>query len=283
MTEVIITGTGVPLAAPGRAGAGVLVRHDGIDLQFDAGRATGLRLAEAGARCRDLRALFVTHHHSDHLTGLQDVLFSRWLEMHGDFTPLPVVAPRGPSINFLEAMMVPWAGDIENRRAHTGREDRPDPEVIGFDTGPEPTVVWESEGVRVTAVAVHHEPVSPSVAYRVDTADGAVVISGDTRVCDEVASLAAGADVLVHEVFETELVRPFMADLPHLAGIADYHADAAALAAMAHRIAVPTLVLTHLIPAPRDREDEKRMADDMAAVGYDGEVVVARDLTTVRF
>jgi ribonuclease Z len=224
---------------------------------------TGLRLAEAGTRCRDLRALFVTHHHSDHLTGLQDVLFGRWLEMHGDFRPLPVVAPFGPSITFLEAMMLPWADDIEIRRAHTGREDRPDPEIAGFDAGPNPIVVWESEGVRVTAVAVHHEPVSPSVAYRVDAADG--------------------ADVLIHEVFRTELVRPFMADLPHLAGIADYHADAAALAEMAHRVGVPTLVLTHLIPSPRDGEDEMRIADDMASAGYDGEVMVARDLTTVSF
>jgi mRNA degradation ribonuclease J1/J2 len=40
--------------------------------------------------------------------------------------------------------------------------------------------------VEVESVAVHHEPVPDAVAYRVTTPDGSVVISGDTRVCQEV-------------------------------------------------------------------------------------------------
>lgn len=76
-TAVVITGTGVPHVAPGRAGPGVLVSCGDVHIQFDAGRATALRLVEAGVRAGDLDALFVTHHHSDHLTGLTDVLFAR--------------------------------------------------------------------------------------------------------------------------------------------------------------------------------------------------------------
>src|SRR6478736_3253860 len=69
-TEEILTGTGVPHPRPGRAGAGVLVRCDGVALQFDAGRATVLRLVEAGISPSDLSALFVTHVHSDHVVDL---------------------------------------------------------------------------------------------------------------------------------------------------------------------------------------------------------------------
>ncbi len=43
-TEVILTGTGVPHARPGRAGAGALVRHVQVALQFDARRSTVMRL-----------------------------------------------------------------------------------------------------------------------------------------------------------------------------------------------------------------------------------------------
>jgi len=283
MTQVIITGTGVPHAHPGRAGAGALVRHGETLLQFDAGRATVLRLIETGVSCGDLTAVFITHHHSDHLTGLQDVLFTRWTENHGQFTSLPVVAPVGPTTDFLDAMMIPWAGDIAIRQSHVGRTDRPDPEVIGFPTPTAPTVVWENDDAKVTAVAVHHEPVSPAMAYRVDTADGAVVISGDTRVCAEVEELSAGADVLVHEVFRTEQLRPFMEVAPHLADIADYHADSVQLGEMAARVGVPVLVLTHLIPQPRHEGDEAAYAAEVAASGYKGEVVVARDLQAVSF
>jgi len=47
-TEVILTGTGLPHPTPGRAGAGTLVRAGHVAVQFDAGRATVLRMAEAG-------------------------------------------------------------------------------------------------------------------------------------------------------------------------------------------------------------------------------------------
>lgn len=48
--------------------------------------------------------------------------------------------------------------------------------------------IWASEdrAVVVETVAVHHEPVPDAVAYRIITPDGFVVISGDTRVCQEV-------------------------------------------------------------------------------------------------
>ena len=137
--------------------------------------------------------------------------------------------------------------------------------------------------MKVTAVAVHHEPVSPAVAYRVDTPDGAVVISGDTRVCDEMAALSVDADVLVHEVFRTELVRPLMAGVPHLAHIADYHADSEALGGLAARIGVPILVLTHMIPAPRNDAQEQALANEILNAGYEGDVIIAKDLTKVSF
>lgn len=285
MTDLIITGTGVPHLAPGRAGPGALVCHGDVMLQFDAGRATALRLCEAGVRMEQLTALFVTHHHSDHLTGLTDLLFARWLEMHGNFVPLPVIAPIGPSTRFLERMMDPWADDLQVRVEHVGRGDRPDPEVRGFDVADAPIVVWSDDdlGVRVTARAVHHEPVTPAVAYRVDTPDGAIVISGDTIVCDEVADLAVGADVLVHEAFRRDALRPFFAARPHLEHIAAYHADTVELGALAERVGVPHLVLTHLIPAPSPgfvTEDD--FIDDVRRGGYTGEVSVASDLTRVQ-
>ena len=95
-TEVILTGTGVPHPRPGRAGAGVLVRCDGVALQFDAGRATVLRLVEAGTSPSDLSALFVTHVHSDHVVDLPDVVMTRWVQKQlASSAPLPIVAPEG--------------------------------------------------------------------------------------------------------------------------------------------------------------------------------------------
>ena len=285
-TRVVITGSGVPHVQAGRAGAGVLVTHEKIRLQFDAGRATTLRLAEAGVAPRQLSALFITHHHSDHLTGLTDVLFTRWLESHGRYKPLTVVAPRGPAISFLEHMFDPWSDDIEIRRAHTGRTDSPSPIINAFDIGDDTVEVWRhpDADVRVLARAVHHEPVSPSVAYRVETPDGAMVFSGDTRVCDEVGELARGAQVLVHEAMRKSVMREFAETAPHFGHIMQYHSDVIELGAMAEKFNVPHLVLTHLIPAPQPGTDEENVwVDDVRAGGYTGQVTVARDLTSCEF
>jgi ribonuclease Z len=279
----VITGTGVPHLAPGRAGPGVLVRHGETALQFDAGRATALRLCEAGTQPQALSALFITHHHSDHLTGLVDVIFTRWLQTHGHHVPLAILAPTGPATRFLEHMLDPWQDEIAVRVEHADHPQRPDPVITGFEASAEPAEVWREGDVRVSACTVHHEPVVPAVAYRVETPDGAVVISGDTVACDEVARLAQGAEVLVHEAFRRSLLAPLADRFPHLAAISAYHADSAALGPTASSAGVRTLVLTHLIPSPTTDEHKQGFVDDVRAGGYSGEVIVADDLTLVRF
>ena len=282
-TEVVVTGTGVPHLAPGRAGPGVLIRCGDTALQFDAGRATSLRLCEVGVQPQDLDAVFVTHHHSDHLTGLVDLVFSRWLQSPLGHAPLPIVAPTGPSTRFLERMLDPWQDDITIRMEHLDRPDGPAPRVIGFEAGPIAREVWSNNHVRVQARLVHHEPVTPAVAYRIETPDGAVVISGDTIACDEVAELAQGADVLVHEAFRRAAMQPLMQAIPQLANIATYHADTPEIGSLAKRAGVRTLVLTHLIPAPQNERDKQGFIDDVRSGGFDGELIVADDRTKVSF
>ncbi len=106
-----------------------------------------------------------------------------------------------------------------------------------------------------------------------------MVVSGDTRVCDEVEALCAGVDLLVHEACR----RTALADA--VAGtvfetIFSYHADTVELGAMAERAAVPHLVLTHLIPAPRDADEAVAFEDDVRAGGYTGRVTVGEDLAS---
>jgi ribonuclease Z len=286
-TVVTVTGTGVPVVAAGRAGPGLLVQCGSTMLQFDAGRATTLRLAEAGVRTSQLSALFVTHHHSDHLTGLTDLLFTRWLEGHGNFTPLPVVVPEGDAAELVGHLLDPWQSDIAVRRKHVGRTDDPAPLVSSFDAAEavdEALHVWASPDgtIEVLARAVHHEPVLPAVAYRVETPDGVVVVSGDTVVCQEVAELAAGADVLVHEAFRREEMLRHRDLLPHVDHLAAYHADTVELGALAAQVGVPTVVLTHLIPAPgMGAVTEEDYVSDLRRGGYTGNVLVAEDLTSL--
>ncbi len=53
------------------------------------------------------------------------------------------------------------------------------------------------------------------------------------------------------------------------------------LGGMAQRIAVPHLVLTHLIPPPVTELDAESFAEDVRAGGFTGELTVGHDLLAV--
>jgi ribonuclease Z len=69
-----------PFVFNGQAGAGTLVRYgdDGndcaaINLQFDAGRGTNMRLSQINVTPVQLNAIFFTHMHGDHTEGFADI------------------------------------------------------------------------------------------------------------------------------------------------------------------------------------------------------------------
>jgi ribonuclease Z len=281
-TRVTLTGTGVPHAVPGRAGAGVLVQYKDVRLQFDAGRATVLRLIEAGVTPRDLSAVFITHYHSDHVVDLVDVVLTRWVEQNVKKTgPLRIVVPEGHAARFVSRMMEPYDDDLHVRQEHTGAEGLKI-DAVPFAPQTTPTEVWRSDdgAVVVEAVLVHHEPVEGAVAYRITTPDGSIVISGDTRVCDEVFSMAADSDLLVHEACRTQALSKFSKGTP-FENIFDYHSDSIVLGEFAQKYNIKHLLLTHLIPSPATEKDAQRFEADVRAGGYTGHLTVGSDLHTV--
>jgi ribonuclease Z len=281
-TRVVVTGTGVPHPRAGRAGAGVLVQYDDVALQFDAGRATVLRLIEAGTPPHALSAVFLTHVHSDHVVDLPDVAMTRWIQQQLVVSgPLVVVAAEGAAARFVRRMLEPFDDDLALRSKHT---NAPPIEVtlVPFMVPSRPDVVWSSDDglVRVLAVGVHHEPVPEAVAYRIETPDAVVVISGDTRVCLEVQEICAGADLLVHEACRATVMEPLIAGTV-FERIFSYHADTVELGRMATRAGVPHVLLTHLIPPPDTPGDAEAFAGDLRQGGYQGRITVGEDLTTV--
>lgn len=277
-TSVTITGTGCPIPDGDRAGPGVLVRSGDLNLQFDVGRSTVQRLAGADVWIPDVSAAFLTHYHSDHVSGLYDLVLTHWVMDRTDDRPaLPVIAPAGSTANFASTLLDGWEDDIAVRKEHAQRNSSPAIDVISFEVPDSPTEVWRSGDVVVSAGQVRHEPVEGAVGYRVDTPDGSIAITGDTRVCDEVAELAAGVDVLVYEAMRFS----YYDDLPaHRHYVRDYHADTPLIGKQAAELGVPKLILTHLIPAPKNDAERQGYIDDVRSGGYEGEIVVADDLYT---
>jgi ribonuclease Z len=132
---------------------------------------------------------------------------------------------------------------------------------------------------------VDHEPVVPAVGYRFDWRGRAVVVSGDTAKSASLALHAKGADLLVHEALDPALTgraveaakRLGMQRLAKLAGdIPDYHATPREAGEVAQEAGVATLVLTHMVPPPRNAL-VRRAFEQGARDAFAGEVVAGED------
>jgi ribonuclease Z len=257
---------------PARAGAATLVEARGHHLLVDCGRGVLMRLGAAGSGANQLAALLLTHLHSDHLTDLNDVITTRWV-MSFDGAPLPIVGPPG-TLRIVDRTLAMLEDDIGYRIAH--HEDLTEPpqvEVTEVLDG----VALELGDVRVLAAPTDHRPVQPTVGYRVEHAGASVVVAGDTIPCEGLDRLCAGADAYVQTVCRRSMVEAM--PVQRFQDILDYHSDLAQAGATAARGGVGTLVLTHLIPSPPPGTSDEWAAE--AAAHFDGEIVVAEDLTAI--
>ena len=198
--KVTLLGTGGPLPSLQRFGPSTLIQAGGQTFLVDAGRGALQRLAQAGVQWRDVDGVLFTHLHSDHVVGLPDLWLTGWLVRPGRNRPLTVWGPRG-TVSMVTHLREAFAFDIQvrqsdDRASPTGVQLRP----VDIADG----VVHDSAGVRITAFPVDHGPVEPAFGYRIDYAGRSVVLSGDTRVSENLIRHATGVDLLIHEVASRE-------------------------------------------------------------------------------
>lgn len=197
--KVTLLGTGCPPAVMNRFGPSLLVEAGGQKLLFDAGRGALQRLNQVNVRWREVQGVFLTHLHSDHVVGFPDLWLTGWLTPGRD-VPLPVWGPRGTK-NMMSHLEQAYEYDIRIRLY----DDRaaPDGVVILAEDIAE-GFVYEKGGVKVNAFEVDHAPVKPAFGYRIDYGGRSVVLSGDTRVSENLIRHAQGVDLLIHEVAAPE-------------------------------------------------------------------------------
>jgi ribonuclease Z len=197
--KVTLLGTGCPPAVMNRFGPSILVEAGGQKFIFDAGRGALQRLNQINVPWRDVNGVFLTHLHSDHVVGFPDLWLTGWLTT-GRALPLPVWGPRGTKrmLSFLEQ-----AFEYDIRIRLYDDQAAPDGVVILAEDITE-GFVYENSGVKITAFEVDHTPVKPAFGYRIDHAGRSVVLSGDTRISENLIRHAQNVDLLVHEVASPE-------------------------------------------------------------------------------
>lgn len=197
--RVTILGSGTPVPLVDRFGAATLVEVNGQNLLFDAGRGVAQRIWQVGLPLREIDTVFLTHLHHDHTIGLPDLLITGWLPpaFGQRAEPIPLMGPTKTS-DLARGIEAAWASDIAVRTA----DELLDPNAARFDvTELHEGVVYEKDGVKVTAFPVDHgELIENTFGFVIEHNGRRVVLSGDTKYDERVATMAEGADLLVHAV-----------------------------------------------------------------------------------
>jgi ribonuclease BN (tRNA processing enzyme) len=280
-TRLVLLGTGggPRIVAPGRSKSASLIVVNGVPCVVDCGEGVAQQLVRAGIALNTLRYVFITHQHSDHNLDYGNLIYDAWAA--GLRTPVDAYGPP-PMKAMTEAYFQLNRFDIETR---IGDEGRPDlRKLVTAHEFSENGVVMQNADVKVTTTVVRHPPIVHAYAYRFDTADRAIVISGDTTYSPELIALARGADVLVSEVMHLAGLEALLKKVPNAATLREHllasHIVTEDLGKLAAAAGVKTVVLTHFVPS-----DDNSITDGMWMEGvrkhYKGEIIVGRDLLEI--
>jgi len=272
--RVVALGTGATFPTSERNLQSTAIVSDGDLLLFDCGEGAQMQARKAGLRIGKLRAIFISHMHGDHVTGLMGLLMT--LEMSGRSSPLYIFGP-----DDLEEYI---SCSKRLLRANVSYEIR-----FGSAGG---GVIYESERYYIESLPLEHRVPCFGYAFRerdrpgkfrvaearslgipegplfgklqrgeaVDLPDGRKILPEqvlgeprrgvkiaycvDTLPCDGARKLADGADLLIYD-------GTFGPDEEYEAKESG-HSTVAQGAAIAKESGVRKLLLTHISPRYRD-------------------------------
>ena len=276
--HIILLGTGTPILDPARQQSALLVDTGDEKLLFDAGRGVTSQMARAGILPQQVDAVFITHHHYDHISDLGEFLLTAW--HNGRETPLNLYGPHGTAEIVAALLGQVYARDIAFALFNV--DDAVD--IRDLVQVREVTAGWAQDSGKWKACAeyVEHgnslglsQEVWPCLGYRLEVGEKVIAISGDTVACEGLDRLAQSADVLVQCCYlaEDEITTP-----PAERQARYVIASSGQVGKIATRNKVKRLVLTHM--RPKSEAMMHSLIEDVRK-DYGGELVVGKDLMVI--
>ncbi|MEK3935614.1 MBL fold metallo-hydrolase [Sporosarcina sp. FSL W7-1349] len=265
--KVIMLGTGSPRLNKERISSAHLLLAGDLPILVDCAEGTTMQLVKSDIPPQDIKHVFFTHLHADHMLGYANFLISGWVEGRRELT---VVGPVGTK-KMHDLLIEMLEKDIEYRLS-LGRPETGIRDVKVIELAEAGQVNVDLPLLVQCEEMIHNVP---TFAYRFDWEGQSVVFSGDTAPpTDALSRLAKDANMLIHDSCLT-LIQDDKA--PNASGIwknlQKEHCTPAQAAETAKWANVDQLVLTHFLP-----KMNPDLAYKEAAEVFSGEIIIPNDL-----
>jgi ribonuclease BN (tRNA processing enzyme) len=269
-----LLGSGGPISDDARASSGELIWWKGKPrILIDAGGGVYLRFGQSGAKLEDVAMIGVTHFHTDHSADLPALLKGSYFFNQSRETQIfgPTGSDAFPSLtHYMQALFKPQDGAYSYLTGLFDGSDGLKMKMRLTDVDyhlQQPTKVFEQDGLKVTALGIPHGDV-PTLAYRIDSPEGSIVISADQNGSNNAfINFAQNADILVMPAAIDEDADP---------GSQYLHAKPSIVGKIAQATKPKMLVLNHFMGKSLF---DKNKNIEIIKKYYSGPVFASRDLS----
>ena len=281
-SELVLLGTGGGpkiWAARSQPASAILV--NGHVYIIDAGDGITGQLAKSGIDTNSIKAVFITHNHSDHVADYGTLLLRTWQSGHKG--PIECFGPP-PLKDMTNSYMDYMNWDINLRIQHEARPDFKS--MINVLEITHNSSVYQDSNVKVDCIKVPHGEADPSYSYRFQIDGKVIVFSGDTSKSEALIGFASGADILVHEVLNLEGVeaiieKTYPGNEAFRNHIIEGHTTMSEVGEIASQAKVKILVLNHFVPTGSPFLDKEEIWQDGVRKTFNGQIIVGTDLLRI--
>jgi ribonuclease Z len=279
-TQLVILGSGTPNPNPERGGSAYAVIVDNTPYLVDFGpgaiRSFAALMPAWGGDMKEMDVTkiehaFLTHIHSDHTTGLSDLLLTPWIM--GRENKLNLYGPKGLE-KMAGSLLDAYADDIDYRVNGTQPSNG-----TGYQfnfTELADGVIFQDRNLKVEAFKVNHGDFEDAYGFRFTSKDKVIVFSGDTGPSKSLERYAKDADILVHEVYSNAgfLKKTKDWQIYHKG----HHTSTYEVGEIASRAKPKILVLSHILFWGADEQDIL----EETRTTFSGNIRIAEDLMVIK-
>lgn len=276
ITRVVFLGTGTPNPDPRHSGNSVAIIVGKTPYIIDCGPGLVRKAATLSTRyggslealnTANLKRAFITHLHSDHTSGLPDLILTPWVM--GRDEPLQLYGPKGLK-KMVKHLLKAYKADRKIRlfgleHAHP----------LGWKVYVKEIregIVYRDGQVMVEAFEVKHGNWREAYGYKFTTPDRSIVVSGDTVPCANLIEKSKGVDILIHEVYSQQKLSE--RDPKWRIYHPKFHTSTVELAEIANKVRPGILILYHQLYWGFN---DDQLVQEITRL-YSGLVVSAQDL-----